>query len=212
MTPASSSWERTWAPGAAFSWRPRGSLESSARGPGNRHTVGRGLDCRHRAWAPHSGDNGRWPEIQFSDFVWPSINQLVGEAARTCYGTNGAVRVPMTVTNSLRRRHPGRAVPLSERGDPLLSTPPASRWSHPALLTTPRVCSRSAIRDDDPVVFLEHKKTYRLVRGEVPDEEYTLPLGVADIKRPGRHLTIVSYGLTLHYCLEAAEQARRPRN
>jgi 2-oxoisovalerate dehydrogenase E1 component beta subunit len=56
------------------------------------------------------------------------------------------------------------------------------------------------------VVFLEHKKTYRLVRGEVPEEEYTLPLGLADIKRAGSNITIVSYGLMLHYCLEAAEE------
>ena len=65
---------------------------------------------------------------------------------------------------------------------------------------------KSAIRDNNPVVFLEHKKTYRLVRGEVPDGEYTLPLGVADIKRPGSSVTVVSYGLTLHYCLEAAQE------
>jgi 2-oxoisovalerate dehydrogenase E1 component beta subunit len=64
---------------------------------------------------------------------------------------------------------------------------------------------KSAIRDNNPVVFLEHKKTYRLVRGEVPDEEYTLPIGKADVKRIGRNITLVSYGLTLHYCLEAAE-------
>jgi 2-oxoisovalerate dehydrogenase E1 component beta subunit len=64
---------------------------------------------------------------------------------------------------------------------------------------------KSAIRDNNPVVFLEHKKTYRLVRGEVPDEEYTLPIGKADVKRIGSNITLVSYGLTLHYCLEAAE-------
>jgi 2-oxoisovalerate dehydrogenase E1 component beta subunit len=63
----------------------------------------------------------------------------------------------------------------------------------------------SAIRDNNPVVFLEHKKTYRLVRGEVPEEEYTVPLGLADVKRAGRNITVVSYGLMLHYCLEAAE-------
>ena len=56
------------------------------------------------------------------------------------------------------------------------------------------------------MVFLEHKKTYRLVRGEVPEEDYTIPLGVADVKRAGRNITVVSYGLMLHYCLEAAEQ------
>jgi 2-oxoisovalerate dehydrogenase E1 component beta subunit len=64
---------------------------------------------------------------------------------------------------------------------------------------------KSAIRDNNPVVFLEHKKTYRLVRGEVPEEDYTLPIGKADVKRKGANITLVSYGLTLHYCLEAAE-------
>ena len=65
---------------------------------------------------------------------------------------------------------------------------------------------KSSIRDNSPVVFLEHKKTYRLVRGEVPEQNYTLPLGVADVKRPGENITVVTYGLMLHYCLEAAEQ------
>ena len=146
------------------------------------------------------------PEIQFSDFVWPSINQLIGEAARTCYGTNGAVRVPMTV-----RIPYGGGI----RGGLFHSQNVETHFFHTPGLKVVTPCTpydakgllKTAIRDDDPVVFLEHKKTYRLVRGEVPDEEYTLPLGVADIKRPGRHLTIVSYGLTLHYCLEAAEQA-----
>jgi 2-oxoisovalerate dehydrogenase E1 component beta subunit len=64
---------------------------------------------------------------------------------------------------------------------------------------------KSSIRDNNPVVFLEHKKTYRLVRGEVPEENYTVPIGVADVKRPGESLTVVSYGLMLHYCLEAAQ-------
>jgi len=63
---------------------------------------------------------------------------------------------------------------------------------------------KSAIRDNNPVVFLEHKKTYRLVRGEIPDGEYTIPIGKADIKRAGSHVTVVTYGLMLHYCLEAA--------
>lgn len=63
---------------------------------------------------------------------------------------------------------------------------------------------KSAIRCDDPVIFLEHKRTYRLVRGEVPDEDYALPIGRADVKRQGDDLTIVTYGLMLHYCLEAA--------
>ena len=144
------------------------------------------------------------PEIQFSDFVWPSINQLIGEAARTCYGTNGAVPVPMVI-----RMPYGGGI----RGGLFHSQNVETHFFHTPGLKVVAPCTpydakgllKSAIRDNNPVVFLEHKKTYRLVRGEVPDEEYTLPLGKADIKRVGGHVTVVSYGLTLHYCLEAAE-------
>jgi 2-oxoisovalerate dehydrogenase E1 component beta subunit len=65
---------------------------------------------------------------------------------------------------------------------------------------------RSALRDPDPVLFLEHKKTYRLIKGEVPDEPYEVPIGVADVKREGSDLTVIAYGLMLHLCLEAAEK------
>ncbi|MDQ4024690.1 MAG: alpha-ketoacid dehydrogenase subunit beta, partial [Actinomycetota bacterium] len=63
-----------------------------------------------------------------------------------------------------------------------------------------------AIEDEDPVIYLEHKKTYRLIKGDVPDERYTIPLGKAVVRRPGTDLTCVSYGLMHHYCVEAAER------
>lgn len=146
------------------------------------------------------------PEIQFSDFVWPAINQLIGEAARTLYGTNGAVNVPMTVRIPYGGGIRGGLFHSQNVEAHFFHTPglkvvtPSTPYDAKGLL-------KSAIRDDDPVVFLEHKKTYRLVRGEVPEEEYTLPMGVADVKRQGSDVTIVSYGLSLHYCLEAAELA-----
>ena len=65
---------------------------------------------------------------------------------------------------------------------------------------------KAAIRDDNPCLFLEHKRTYRQARGEVPDEDYTLPIGSADVKREGDLVTVISYGLMLHFCLMAAEQ------
>ena len=64
---------------------------------------------------------------------------------------------------------------------------------------------KSAIRDDDPVIFLEHKRTYRLVRGEVPDAEYTIPIGKADVKLEGEDISVITYGLMLHHCIEAAK-------
>jgi 2-oxoisovalerate dehydrogenase E1 component beta subunit len=144
------------------------------------------------------------PEVQFSDFVWPSVNQLIGEAARTCYGTNGALPVPMVIRMPYGGGIRGGLFHSQNVETHFFHTPglkviaPGTPYDAKGLL-------KSAIRDNNPVVFLEHKKTYRLVRGEVPDEEYTLPIGKADVKRVGSNVTVVSYGLTLHYCLEAAE-------
>ena len=144
------------------------------------------------------------PEVQFSDFVWPSVNQLIGEAARTCYGTNGTVPVPMVIRMPYGGGIRGGLFHSQNVETHFFHTPglkvvaPSTPYDAKGLL-------KSAIRDNNPVVFLEHKKTYRLVRGEVPDEDYTLPIGKADIKRSGSSITLVSYGLTIHYCLEAAE-------
>ena len=68
---------------------------------------------------------------------------------------------------------------------------------------------KSAIQDPDPVVFLEHKRMYRMVKGDVPDEDYSLPLGKAEIRRPGDDLTVFSYGVMLHFALEAAEEVSK---
>jgi len=65
---------------------------------------------------------------------------------------------------------------------------------------------KAAIRDDDPVLFFEHKKTYRLIKGEVPDEEYTVPIGQAAVRRTGEDIVLFSYGLMVHESLKAAEE------
>lgn len=144
------------------------------------------------------------PEIQFSDFMWPAVNQLIGEAARACYGTNGEVRVPMVVRIPYGGGIRGGLF-HSQNVESYFFHTPGLKVIAPATPYDAKGLLKSSIRDNSPVVFLEHKKTYRLVRGEVPEEEYTIPIGVADIKRAGRNLTLVSYGLMLHYCLEAAE-------
>ena len=146
------------------------------------------------------------PEVQFSDFVWPSVNQLIGEAARTCYGTNGQLPVPMVVRIPYGGGIRGGLFHSQNVEAHFFHTPglkvvtPSTPYDAKGLL-------KSAIRDNNPVIFLEHKKTYRLVRGEVPEEEYLLPIGTADVKRAGSDVTVVGYGLVLHYCLEAAAEA-----
>ena len=149
--------------------------------------------------------NGMRPiaEIEFADFIWPTFNQIVGEAARVRYGTNGDVGVPLV----LRAPYGGGV-----RGGLYHSQSPEAYFAHtpglkvvtPATPYDAKGLLKSAIRDDDPVVFLEHKRTYRLVRGEVPEGDYSLPIGEAEVKLEGEDLSVITYGLMLHHCIEAA--------
>ena len=144
-------------------------------------------------------------EIQFGDFIWPVFNQIVGEAARVRYGTKGKLSVPMV----LRTPHGGGvrgALYHSQSMEAYFYHTPGLKVIVPATPFDAKGLLKSAIRDDDPVIFLEHKRTYRLVQGEVPDEEYTLPIGKADVKRQGTDITVVTYGLMVHHCLEAAHE------
>lgn len=151
--------------------------------------------------------NGMRPiaEIEFADFIWPTINQLIGEAARARYGTNGKISVPLVVRAPYGGGVRG-ALYHSQSVEAFFSHAPGLKVVTPATPYDAKGLLKSAIRDDDPVIFLEHKRTYRLVKGEVPDEEYTLPIGAADVKREGQDVSVITYGLTLHYCLEAAQE------
>ena len=143
-------------------------------------------------------------EIEFGDFIWPTINQIVGEAAKVRYGTQGKLNAPMV----LRAPHGGGvrgALYHSQSVEAFFAHTPGLKVITPSTPYDAKGLLKSAIRDDDPVIFLEHKRTYRLVKGEVPDAEYTLPIGKADLKREGSDVTIITYGLMLHQCLEAAE-------
>ncbi len=149
--------------------------------------------------------NGMRPiaEIQFADFIWPSVNQLVGEAARVRYGTKGSMSVPLVVRSPYGGGVRG-GLYHSQSVETFFTHTPGLKVVTPATPYDAKGLLKSAIRDDDPVVFLEHKRTYRLVRGEVPEGEYTLPIGAADVKMQGDDMSVVTYGLMLHHCLEAA--------
>ncbi len=149
---------------------------------------------------------GRRPiaEIQFADFFWPAVNQIIGEAARARYGTNGVLGIPMVIRSPYGGPVHG-GLYHSQSVEAYFAHTPGLKVVCPATPYDAKGLLKAAIRDEDPVVFLEHKRTYRLVRGEVPEEEYVLPIGVADIKRQGADITCVTYGLMLHYALEAAE-------
>jgi len=146
-------------------------------------------------------------EIEFADFIWPVFNQILGEAARLRYGTEGKLRAPLV----LRAPYGGGI-----RGGLYHSQSPEAHFAHtpglkvvaPATPFDAKGLLKAAIRDDDPVIFLEHKKTYRLVKGNIPEEEYTVPIGKADVKIQGKDITLITYGLMLHHCIEAARSLK----
>jgi 2-oxoisovalerate dehydrogenase E1 component beta subunit len=150
--------------------------------------------------------NGLRPvaEIQFADFIHPAFDQLVSEAARLHYRSNGAWSCPITV-----RTPYGAGI----HGGPYHSQSIEAFYAHVPGLKVICVANpydakgllKSAIRDPNPVLFLEHKKAYRLFRQEVPDEDYTIPIGVAETKREGTDMTLVTYGLMTQHSLEAAQ-------
>ncbi len=144
-------------------------------------------------------------EIQFADFIWPATNQIISEAARIRYRSNNGWSVPMVIRAPYGGGIHG-ALYHSQSVEAFFAHVPGLKIVAPATPYDVKGLIKSAIADPDPVIFLEHKKTYRLIKGEVPDEDYTVPLGAADIKRSGNDLTVITYGLMLHYTLEAATQ------
>jgi len=150
--------------------------------------------------------NGLRPvaEIQFADFIAPAFNQLINEAARMRYRSNNGFGVPMTVRAPYGGGVHG-ALYHSQSVEAFFAHAPGLKIVIPSTPRDAKGLLRTAIRDDDPVLFFEHKKMYRSVRGEVPDGEYSIPLGQAEITRLGSQITLVAYGLMAQYGLEAAE-------
>ncbi|MBX6350603.1 MAG: alpha-ketoacid dehydrogenase subunit beta [Clostridia bacterium] len=153
--------------------------------------------------------NGLRPiaEMQFADFSFPAFNQIQSEAARFHYRSNGGWSVPLVV----RMPYGGGpgvhgALYHSQSVEAFYAHIPGLKVVLPGTPYDAKGMLKAAIRDDDPVIFLEHKRAYRSVRGEVPDGDYTVPLGPAEVRREGRHVTIFAYGYMLHESLRAAEE------
>src|SRR5258706_6006067 len=145
-------------------------------------------------------------EIQFADFIFPAFNQIVSEAARLRYRSNNRFGIAMTIRAPYGGGVHG-ALYHSQSVEAFFTHVPGLKVVIPSTPADAKGLLRTAIRDDDPVLFFEHKKMYRSVRGDVPDGDYTIPLGRADVTRAGTHLTVVAYGLMAHYALEAADRA-----
>ncbi|MCZ6484459.1 MAG: alpha-ketoacid dehydrogenase subunit beta [Acidobacteria bacterium] len=146
------------------------------------------------------------PEIQFVDFIYPAFDQIVNEAAKMRYRSGGQYTCPMVI-----RAPCGGGI----RGGHYHSQSPEAYFIHTAGLKVVMPSNPydakglliASIRDNNPIIFLEPKRLYRAVKGEVPEGEYIIELGKATVARAGKDITIVTYGAMVHVTLEAAEKA-----
>ncbi len=144
-------------------------------------------------------------EIQFADFIMPAVNQIVSEAARIRYRSNNDWNCPMVIRAPYGGGVHG-ALYHSQSVEAMFAGVPGLKIVMPSTPYDVKGLLKAAIRDNDPVLFFEHKRAYRLIKGEVPTEDYTLPIGKADVKRDGDDITVITYGLAVHFALQAAER------
>jgi 2-oxoisovalerate dehydrogenase E1 component beta subunit len=151
--------------------------------------------------------NGMRPiaEIQFADFIAPAMNQIIEEAARFCYRTAGDFNLPMVIRAPWGGGVHG-ALYHSQSIEATFAHIPGLKVVVPGTPADAKGLLKAAVRDPDPVLYLEHKRAYRLLRGDVPDGDGVVPIGKADVKREGTDLSLIAYGLMLSYCLEVAEK------
>ncbi|MGZ3427182.1 MAG: alpha-ketoacid dehydrogenase subunit beta [Polyangia bacterium] len=148
------------------------------------------------------------PEIQFADFIYPAYDQIVNELAKFRYRSGGQFPCPVVI-----RTPYGGGI----RGGHYHSQSPEAYFAHtpglkvviPSNPYDAKGLLLSAIRGEDPVIFMEPKRVYRAAKGEVPEGDYTVPLGKAKVVREGSQLTVLCYGAMVHTCVEAAQMAEK---
>jgi len=144
-------------------------------------------------------------EMQFADFIMPAVNQIISEAAKIRYRSNNDWDAPITIRAPYGGGVHG-ALYHSQSVESIFANQPGLKIVMPSTPYDAKGLLKAAIRDNDPVLFFEHKRAYRLLKGEVPEEDYVLPIGKADVKREGSDITIITYGLCVHFALQAAEK------
>ena len=144
-------------------------------------------------------------EIEFADFIHPAFDQIVSEAARMRYRTDGDWTCPMVIRAPCGGGIHG-ALYHSQSIEAFYAHVPGIKVVMPSTPGDAAGLLRTAIRDPDPVLFLEHKKCYRAITGEVPEGDHTVPIGSAAVVREGSDLSVITYGYELHRCLEAADR------
>ncbi len=144
-------------------------------------------------------------EMQFSDFILPAVNQIISEAARIRYRSNNTWECPLVIRAAYGGGVNG-GLYHSQSVHKVFFGQPGLRIVIPSNPYDAKGMLKAAIRSNDPVLFFEHKRAYRGVKGEVPDEEYLVSLDQAQVVCQGTDLTVITYGIQVEESKEAAER------
>lgn len=144
-------------------------------------------------------------EMQFADFIFPAVNQIISEAAKIRYRSNNDWSCPITIRAPFGGGVNG-ALYHSQSVEAIFNSTPGLKVVIPSSPYDAKGLLKAAIRDNDPVLFFEHKRAYRLLKEEVPDEDYIVPIGKAAVKRSGSDVTVITYGLCVHMAEQAADR------
>lgn len=143
-------------------------------------------------------------EIMHVDFIGCTFDIVLNQMSKMCYKTNGQVTVPMVLRTQCGRGK-SNGCTQSQSLEALFTHIPGLKVVMPSTPYDAKGLLKSAIRDNNPVVFIEHKGLYQ-TKGEVPEEEYLLPIGKADVKRYGKDVTIITYSKSVLMALDAAKE------